>query len=158
MVCSHRTGSCRLTADLSGAYLWLPFPRRRPDIQPAANRLGILPACRPRDMGRAYHRLRRHLAFLCMDLLCMGVEHPVCPQLTAATRTLLQRKMSATIQMLLDAGATIDAKDMHGDSPLTWASWHLRPDSILRKLCYGEFHIRPNRRSMAAYLLGEPHV
>ena len=88
----------------------------------------------------------------------MGVEHPVCPQLTAATRTLLQRKMSATIQMLLDAGATIDAKDMHGDSPLTWASWHLRPDSILRKLCYGEFHIRPNRRSMAAYLLGEPHV
>jgi ankyrin repeat protein len=63
-----------------------------------------------------------------------------------------------TIQMLLDAGATIDAKDMHGDSPLTWASWHLRPDSVLRKLCYGEFHIRPNRRSMAAYLLGEPHV
>jgi ankyrin repeat protein len=64
----------------------------------------------------------------------------------------------ATIQMLLDAGASIDAKDMHGDSPLTWASWHLRPDSVLRKLCYGEFHIRPNRRSMAAYLLGEPHV
>jgi uncharacterized protein len=63
-----------------------------------------------------------------------------------------------TIQMLLDAGAAVDAKDMNGDSPLTWASWHLRPDSILRKLCYGEFHIRPNRRSMAAYLLGEPHV
>ena len=43
-------------------------------------------------------------------------------------------------------------------SPLTWASWHLRPDSVLRKLCYGEFHIHPKRRSMAAYLLGEPHV
>ncbi|MCI0536521.1 MAG: ankyrin repeat domain-containing protein [Verrucomicrobiales bacterium] len=63
-----------------------------------------------------------------------------------------------TIQMLLDAGAVIDAKDMNGDSPLTWASWHLRPDSILRKLCYGDFQIRPKRRSMAAYLLGEPHV
>jgi uncharacterized protein len=50
-----------------------------------------------------------------------------------------------TIQMLLDAGATIDAKDMQGDSPLTWASWHLRPNAILRKLCYGGFHIRPNR-------------
>jgi hypothetical protein len=44
-----------------------------------------------------------------------------------------------TIQMLLDAGARIEAKDMNGDSPLTWASWHLRPRSILRKLCYGKF-------------------
>ena len=41
------------------------------------------------------------------------------------------------VQLLLDAGAIVDAKDMHGDSPLTWASWHLRPASILRKLCYG---------------------
>lgn len=44
-----------------------------------------------------------------------------------------------SIQMLLDAGARIEAKDMNGDSPLTWASWHLRPRSILRKLCYGKF-------------------
>jgi len=63
-----------------------------------------------------------------------------------------------TIQMLLDARAIIDVKDMNGDTPLSWASWYLRPDSILRKLCYGEFSIRPNRRSMAGYLLGEPHV
>lgn len=61
-----------------------------------------------------------------------------------------------TIQLLLDAGATIDAKDMNGDSPLAWASWHLRPDSILRKLCYGDFSIRPARRGMKASLLGEP--
>jgi ankyrin repeat protein len=46
----------------------------------------------------------------------------------------------ATIQMLLDAGARIDAKDMNGDSALSWASWYLRPRPILRKLCYGEFH------------------
>jgi ankyrin repeat protein len=45
----------------------------------------------------------------------------------------------ATIQMLLDAGARLDARDMNGDSPLSWASWYLRPRSILRKLCYGEF-------------------
>ena len=63
-----------------------------------------------------------------------------------------------TIQILLDAGANIEAKDMNGDSSLSWASWYARPDSILRILCYGDFHIRPNRRSMAAYLLGEPHV
>jgi uncharacterized protein len=33
----------------------------------------------------------------------------------------------ATIQLLLDAGAMVDAKDMHGDSALSWASWYLRP-------------------------------
>jgi len=63
-----------------------------------------------------------------------------------------------TIQMLLGAGAKIDAKDMNGDSPLGWASWYLRPDSILRKLCYADFKIRPDRRTMAAYLQGEPHI
>lgn len=44
-----------------------------------------------------------------------------------------------TIQMLLDAGAQVDAQDMHGDSPLGWASWYLRPRPILRKLCYGKY-------------------
>ena len=44
-----------------------------------------------------------------------------------------------TIQMLLNAGARVDEKDMYGDSPLTWASWHLRPRSILRLLCYGPY-------------------
>jgi len=61
-----------------------------------------------------------------------------------------------TIQLLLDAGARIDAKDANGDSPLSWASWYLRPDSILRKLCYNGFRIRPDRRTMDAYLLGTP--
>ena len=63
-----------------------------------------------------------------------------------------------TIRLLLDAGAKIDAKDADGNSPLGWASWYLRPDAILRMLCYGDFHIRPNRRSMAAYLQGEPNI
>lgn len=72
------------------------------------------------------------------------------------------------IQLLLVAGAKLDAKDMSGDSPLTWASWHLRPDSILRKLCYDGFAIHPERHStfdqgigwgaMEASLLGTPHV
>jgi len=63
-----------------------------------------------------------------------------------------------TIQLLLNAGAKIDAKDMNGDSPLTWASWHLRPDSILRKLLYDGFSIRPGRQTMEAYLIGNPHT
>jgi uncharacterized protein len=41
------------------------------------------------------------------------------------------------IQLLLAAGAAIDARDANGDSPLGWASWHLRPGAILRLLCYG---------------------
>ncbi len=64
----------------------------------------------------------------------------------------------STIQLLLDAGAIIDCKDMNGDSPLAWASWHLRPTSVLLKLCYGEFRINPARSSMENYLLGRPEA
>jgi ankyrin repeat protein len=60
------------------------------------------------------------------------------------------------IQLLLDAGAVIDAKDMNGESPLSWASWHLRPASILRKLCYGSHRIHPQYTGMEANLLGKP--
>lgn len=43
------------------------------------------------------------------------------------------------IQMLIDAGAIVDARDANGDAPLGWASWHQRPASMLEKLCYGPF-------------------
>jgi uncharacterized protein len=61
-----------------------------------------------------------------------------------------------TIGLLLDAGAAIDARDMNGDTPLGWASWYLRPDAILRRLCYDGFSIHPDRRPMEANLLGAP--
>lgn len=61
-----------------------------------------------------------------------------------------------TIQLLLDAGAKVDAKDMNGDSPLTWASWYGRPTPILTLLCYGPHRIHPERKSMRAYRLGMP--
>ena len=60
------------------------------------------------------------------------------------------------IQLLLDAGAVIDAKDMNGDSPLTWASWYCRPVPILRKLCYGNFRIHPQSKRMEENLQGKP--
>jgi len=63
-----------------------------------------------------------------------------------------------TLQMLLEAGAQVDAKDMNGDSPLSWASWYTQPDSILRILCFGAFSIRTGRQSMDANLLGKPHA
>lgn len=53
----------------------------------------------------------------------------------------------STIQLLLDAGGDKGAKDVDGDSPLSWASWHTRPDAILRKLCYDDFNIRRDRGS-----------
>ncbi len=61
-----------------------------------------------------------------------------------------------TIRLLLDGGATIDARDANGETPLSWASWYLRPVAILRQLCYGEFRIRPQYDSMRANLLGKP--
>lgn len=63
-----------------------------------------------------------------------------------------------TIQLLLDAGAAVEANDMHGDSPLSWASWYVRPTPILRKLCYGRFRIRQDYGGgMQANLQGKPH-
>ena len=44
----------------------------------------------------------------------------------------------------------------NGDSPLSWASWYARPDSILRRLCYGTFTIHPDRMPMQAAILGRP--
>ena len=61
-----------------------------------------------------------------------------------------------TIDLLLAAGARKDVRDANGETPLSWASWYGRPDTVLRKLCYGEFTIRPDRRSMRASLLGWP--
>lgn len=48
------------------------------------------------------------------------------------------------VEMLLTAGAQVDARDVNGDTPLSWASWYLRPNAILRKLCYGPHRIHPD--------------
>jgi len=61
-----------------------------------------------------------------------------------------------TMELLLAAGARVEARDANGDTPLGWASWHGRPDAILRKLCYGEHSIRPDRKPMHVSLLGWP--
>jgi ankyrin repeat protein len=74
------------------------------------------------------------------------------------------------IQLLLDASANLEVRDAHGETPLAWASWHLRPGAVLERLCYG-----PHRISAAgvrhyvtdhgagwggleASLAGRPHV
>jgi ankyrin repeat protein len=39
--------------------------------------------------------------------------------------------------LLREKGAIVDARDANGETPLSWASWHLRPRPILRLLTYG---------------------
>ena len=62
------------------------------------------------------------------------------------------------IDILIGAGAKVDVRDSNGDSPLTWASWHLRPASILRKLCFGPYRVRPDYEGMEAHLQGTPQA
>jgi len=46
-----------------------------------------------------------------------------------------------TVDLLIKNGADKEAKDAHGDTPLSWGSAHLRPGSILSLLAYGEHNI-----------------
>ena len=46
-----------------------------------------------------------------------------------------------TVRYLIDHGADKESKDINGDSPLSWASEHLRPGSILSLLSYGDHRI-----------------
>ncbi len=74
------------------------------------------------------------------------------------------------IDLLLEAGADKEALDMNGDSPLTWASWYLRPGSILKKLAYGGHRIGTSHvesytadhgtgfGGLERHLLGKPHL
>lgn len=43
---------------------------------------------------------------------------------------------TAIIKMLLDAGAEPSVKDVNGDTPVSWGSWHLRDADVLRLLLY----------------------
>lgn len=61
-----------------------------------------------------------------------------------------------TLQLLLDAGAHVEARDAHGDTPLAWASWARRPAAILRLLCYGEHRVRADYPGMTVHLSGQP--
>ena len=45
------------------------------------------------------------------------------------------------IDLLLEYGADKEARDDNGDSPITWASRHLRPGKILSRLAFGDHHI-----------------
>jgi len=62
----------------------------------------------------------------------------------------------ATVQLLLDAGASLEQVDCHGDTALAWASWYRRPVEVLRLLLHGEHRIHPEYKMMRENLLGSP--
>lgn len=72
----------------------------------------------------------------------------------------------ASVAALIAAGADRALKDAHGDTPLSWASWHLRPSAIIRMLCYDDFSISraaewtgdhgQGSSGMDIHLLGQP--
>lgn len=74
----------------------------------------------------------------------------------------------AAIRRLIDAGASTSARDAHGDTALSWASWHLRPAAILRLLCFDGWSVHPDAAwtgdhgagasGMDRHLVGRPHL
>jgi ankyrin repeat protein len=63
---------------------------------------------------------------------------------------------ASTVQLLLNAGAALEAADAYGDTPLAWASWHRRPVDVIGLLCYGPHRIHPEYKSMRENLIGDP--
>lgn len=59
------------------------------------------------------------------------------------------------IDALLSAGADPAARDMNGDSPLSWASWHRRPVSILRRLSEADRSLYEGKPRMQDNLRGK---
>jgi ankyrin repeat protein len=74
----------------------------------------------------------------------------------------------AAIRLLLDAGGSPAARDAYGDTPLSWASWHLRPVAVLRLVSLEGMAIHPEAdwtgdhgagwSGMDRHLLGKPHL
>ena len=60
------------------------------------------------------------------------------------------------ITQLLGAGADPSVRDVNGDAPLAWASWHRRDVSVLKLLSPGDRSLFPGKPTMAENLRGEP--
>jgi uncharacterized protein len=61
-----------------------------------------------------------------------------------------------TVALLLETGASREARDAFGDTPLAWASWARRPVEVLRALLYADHRIHPEHQPMRVNLLGRP--
>ena len=60
------------------------------------------------------------------------------------------------ITRLLAAGADLSARDVNGDSPLAWASWHRRDVPVLKLLSPADGSLYPGKPMMAENLRGQP--
>ncbi|MCA9038397.1 MAG: ankyrin repeat domain-containing protein [Planctomycetaceae bacterium] len=57
------------------------------------------------------------------------------------------------IQLLLDAGADPTIRDANQDTPLSWASWHLRDKTIIDQLSYEGSGVGPDFPSIGSFRL-----
>ena len=77
------------------------------------------------------------------------IDNPCSQEWDKMTREAGGRHCSACDELIVDytnsSAEEIEQahKDSNGDSPISWASWHLRPGSILALLAYGEHRIHP---------------
>ncbi len=60
-----------------------------------------------------------------------------------------------TIELLIEHGADRQATDSCGDTPLSWASWHLRPGRILQLLAFPPHNISDKHVAMSTSDHGE---
>ncbi|MEM6576770.1 MAG: ankyrin repeat domain-containing protein [Pseudomonadota bacterium] len=117
--------------------------------------------CLPKTQETALHSAlckagRPHYGYTVRLLLERGADPNACTQPGAESEafmrdvrtrgeTPLHRAAAfadaATITLLLEHGADVTLKDAHGDTPLSWASWHLRPGEVLQLLTFPPHHI-----------------
>jgi ankyrin repeat protein len=123
-----------------------------------------LHAALSRESGHAQHQTTRVLIQAGADPAAktLNGRETGCFMRDARTRgeTPLHRAAAfangETIDALLETGVPVDIADAWGDSPLSWGSWARRPDTILRRLCFGPHRIRIGRQPMRDGLVGEP--
>lgn len=63
---------------------------------------------------------------------------------------------AGAVKALLAAGADLQARDAHGDTPLSWASRALRSSALLNLLCFPPHSVGPDRPDMHVSLIGRP--
>src|SRR5687768_7798634 len=100
--------------------------------------------------GAAFHGHWRLCEFLVEQGADVNAADPESGEtpLHSALCTTNRAAHDLVVRVLLTngAGAKVDARDMHGDTPLSWASWYTRPDAILRLLLYDGHAIRSDRQ------------
>lgn len=147
--------------DLNGAVFHGHWQLSQFLIEEGANVNYTLPDTGESPLHAALCKLNRPVSTMIVELLLKHGANPTAVTIPNRTTGMFMRDVRTrgetplhraaaysdlkSIQLLLSKGADKTKKDFNGDTPLTWASWHLRPAFILAELCYGDYSIHPER-------------